>query len=121
MKNEIDEFLSDEPAIKEDYNYQYHPFANIFPMLIESELKELAEDIRFNGLLNKITLYENKILDGRNRYEACKIANIKPEFIILKDIDPLQYVISNNLKRRHLNASQRALIAADLANMKSGR
>ena len=98
---------------------EYHPYANIFPMLPQDELEALANDISENGLINKIALYDTKILDGRNRYEACLIAKYKPEFIDV-DVDPLNYVISANLKRRQLNASQRSLIAADLANMKVG-
>jgi hypothetical protein len=34
--------------------------------------------------------------------------------------DPLDYVISRNLQRRHLNETQRGMVAAKKANMKSG-
>lgn len=66
-------------------------------------------------------MYEGKILDGRNRYMACKLIDVEPQFTTLHNIDPLQYVISTNLKRRHLDTSQRGMIAAKLANMPVGR
>jgi len=73
----------------------------------EWEIEDLAEDIRKNGLLEPIILFENEILDGRNRYLACKKANIEPTFRIFNfNIDPYDFVISENLKRRHLNSAQ---------------
>jgi ParB-like chromosome segregation protein Spo0J len=50
-----------------------HPIAEIFPMISNDELRELAEDIRKNGMLEPITLFEGKILDGRNRFNAAKL------------------------------------------------
>jgi ParB-like chromosome segregation protein Spo0J len=49
-----------------------HPIAEIFPMISNDELRELAEDIHKNGMLEPITLFEGKILDGRNRFNAAK-------------------------------------------------
>jgi hypothetical protein len=45
----------------------WHEAAKLFPLLPEEELNERAEDIRENGLLNPITLFEGQVLDGRNR------------------------------------------------------
>ena len=71
----------------------------------------MVQDIKKNGLLKTIVLYENKVLDGRNRYIACKKAKIIPRFKQYnKNIDPLSFVISENLKRRHLNNAQLAEI-----------
>jgi hypothetical protein len=77
----------------------------------------LAEDIKQNGLQNAITLCEGKILDGRNRFEACRIAGVEPEYETFDGDDPLKAVISLNLMRRHLDESQRAVIASRVANM----
>lgn len=98
----------------------YHEIANIFPLMQENELRKLSEDIRATGLQNKIILYEGKILDGRNRYEACGLAGVAPEYGEYVGADPLAYVISLNLHRRHLSESQRAVVASRLANMRSG-
>jgi N6-adenosine-specific RNA methylase IME4 len=97
-----------------------HSISNIFPLLSEAELAELAADIRENGLLQPIFLYDGKILDGRNRYQACQLAGVQPRFEQFKGDDPLAFVISANLRRRHLNESQRGLIARRLATMRQG-
>ena len=61
------------------------------------------------------------MLDGRNRYVACELAGIDPRFEEFTGGDPLAFVISENIARRHLNESQRAMCAARLANMGEGR
>ena len=93
-----------------------HPIADIFPLLSETELKVLADDIKENGLQVPITLFDGHILDGRNRYQACLMANVKPTFVEYTGDNPVQYVVSTNLHRRHLNESQRAMVAARIAN-----
>jgi ParB-like chromosome segregation protein Spo0J len=98
----------------------FHPFADIFPMLAEERLHELAQDIKDRGLLDPITLYEGQILDGRGRYRACKIAAVQPKFEDYVGDDALSFVVSRNLHRRHLTESQRAMVAARLADLKRG-
>jgi ParB-like chromosome segregation protein Spo0J len=97
-----------------------HELANIFPMLGAEELAELCADIKKNGLTEPITLYEGKVLDGRNRVTACTTLKIKPKTVEYTGNDPLAFVLSKNLHRRHLTTSQRAMIADDLANMRQG-
>ena len=99
---------------------EFHPMANIFPMLGVEELGELADDIMLNGLHQPIVLYQGQILDGRNRYQACELAGIEPDCTEYEGDDPLGYVLSLNLHRRHLTASQRAALAAEIANMTQG-
>jgi ParB-like nuclease domain len=103
--------------------YDFHPLAAIFPMLNDDELNELAKDIKAKGLTEPITLYEGKVLDGRNRYRACDLAEVelRPEhFTQYEGDDALGFVVSKNLRRRHLNESQRAAIAGEIANMPQG-
>ena len=102
-------------------NLQPHEYADLFPMMQDLEIERLAYDIKQNGLREIITLLDGKILDGRNRYAACIIAEVEPEFITYDGNAPLAFVISKNLHRRHLNESQRAMIAANVANMEHGQ
>jgi ParB-like chromosome segregation protein Spo0J len=105
--------------------YEFHPYANIFPLMEGEEFKALVDDIKANGLREPITVYEGKILDGRNRYRAVMDAGHQYR---LKDQDfkpytgtkPLEFVISANVHRRHLDTSQRALTAARLVTSKLG-
>jgi len=102
--------------------YGAHPFAEIFPMIGQRELQELAADIQENGLNNAIVLLEDKILDGRCRSAACALAGVEPRYVPYKPgKDPLRWVVSQNLHRRHLTDSQRAMVAARLANLRRGQ
>jgi len=100
---------------------EFHDIANLFPMMRPGELADLVADIKRNGLIEPIVLYENKILDGRNRWLACGETGKKPHFDYYKGDDPVNYVVSKNLIRRHLNETQRGVIAEKLATMRQGQ
>ena len=95
--------------------YAIHPAAGLMPEMTETEFKELVEDIRAKGLLQAIELLNDMIIDGRNRLKACREAGVEPRFTVvdLGKIGAIEYVISRNLRRRHLTESQRASIAAE--------
>ena len=93
----------------------FHPACLAFPELPKDELQSLAADIKKHGLLNAITLLNNQILEGRSRYKACKIAGVEPHFVEWAGTgSPTEWVISQNLIRRHLTSSQRAVVALEL-------
>src|SRR4051794_33315386 len=69
------------PMIASKKRYKFHPACLAFPLLPESELRELAEDIKFRGLLHPVITWKGQILDGRNRLAACERAGVEPRFM----------------------------------------
>lgn len=93
---------------------EYHEIADIFPMMADPEFEQLKADIVTNGQLEPVITYEGKVLDGRNRYKACYQLGLVTNYDQYQGDNPLSFVISKNLHRRHLDASQRAMIATDV-------
>jgi len=93
-----------------------HEYANIFPMMNEAEFDELCRDMAEHGYRpeNPIITYQGKILDGRNRFKATEQVGVLPMFVEFGGDDPLNFVLSQNLHRRHLNSSQRAIAALEV-------
>jgi hypothetical protein len=98
-----------------------HPLATKLPLMPES-IGELAEDIKENKLHTSMVLHERKILEGRRRYLACKLAcKLYGRQFTVSDFslyescsgDPELYVISVNVMRRHLPDDVRAALAAE--------
>lgn len=95
---------------------EFHEAANLFP-LDETEIQSLAKDIKKNGLLCPIEVFEGKIIDGRRRFMACKVAGIEPDTVKVNPEDPIAYVLSLNLHRRHLTTSQRSMVGSRAREM----
>lgn len=90
-----------------------HPAAALFPLMKGPEFGLLVEDIDEHGLREPIVMHQGLVLDGRNRLRACEIAGKEPRFVEWDGVgSPLAFVLSRNLHRRHLDESQRAMIAA---------
>lgn len=90
-----------------------HPAPDVFPMLRDDELSDLAADIVERGLLQPIVLdSQNRILDGRNRYAACQLAGVEPAFTTYDGDDPDGYVLAANIARRHMTKGQQAMVVA---------
>ena len=89
-----------------------HPVCGLFPMMPKEELERLTDDIRRRGLLQPIVLLEGAVLDGRNRLAACRQAGVTPRFTEWRgEGSPLEWLIAQNVVRRHLSPSQRAVLA----------
>src|SRR4051812_27568135 len=150
---------------------EVHPAADMFPMMSDAELNDLAADVKANGQRVGVTLWtpetledicarrERKksrkpqkvyLLDGRNRLTALEMAYedeiaeaerdnvcIDDEYgvdgvisaaldtdprlrepnsatLLYGDVDPYAYVVSANIRRRHLKAEQKRGIVAEL-------
>jgi N6-adenosine-specific RNA methylase IME4 len=113
-------------SVKNATPTNFHELANLFPLMEGAELEDLRDDIKSQGLKEPIWTFQGSILDGRNRVRACEAAGIPIPTDMIRDFDPavdgdpLAWVISKNLKRRHLNESQRAFVASKIANMRRG-
>ncbi len=116
--------------------WQVHSAVDLFPALAPDQLTDLAEDIRKNGLLHPV-IYCKKpdgthiLIDGRSRLDALellgllKITNGQMTIDGMADgtwkredpdaaADPIAYVISANIRRRHLDRDQRRSVLEQL-------
>lgn len=98
-----------------------HPAAELFPLMRDAEFDDLVADIREHGQRDAIVMTpDGQLLDGRNRWRACAKAGITP-ITRTEHSEPWAFVISTNVHRRHLNESQRAMIAARIAERHNGQ
>jgi protein gp37/ParB-like chromosome segregation protein Spo0J len=89
-----------------------HPAADLFPMVEGDEFRELCADIKERGLAQPITIWtDGSLLDGRNRLLACYETHQEVVLDRYEGTDPVQFSLSANLHRRHLNPGQRAVVA----------
>jgi hypothetical protein len=106
------------------YDLQPHPLAEMIPLMLDKEYEDLKADIQANNykLREKIVLYEGKVLDGRHRERALSELGIPWEensrqFDPETEGDPVSFVISLNLKRRHLTVGQLASVGSELLKL----
>lgn len=85
-----------------------HPLSAAFPSMPDAEIEALAIDIEKNGQREKAVMYEGMVLDGWHRYLACEKADLPFHAEEFDGEDPIAFVLSHNLHRRHLTGSQRA-------------
>lgn len=99
---------------------EFHPLAQLFPMIEGEAFASLVEDVKANGVRRPVVMYEGKILDGRNRYLAAREAGVGYPVAEFTGDDPVAYVVSENIHRRHLTESQRAMVAKKLETTRHG-
>lgn len=100
--------------------YKVHPAADVFPMMAGDELADLAEDIKNYGLREPIKIRGDELLDGRNRLEAAERVGYGltgTDINHLPAVDAVDFIISANIRRRHLTKQQQAdlIVAAHKA------
>ncbi len=101
-----------------------HPAAALVPEPTEQEFADLKADIKAHGLRERIVMLDGAILDGRSRHRALR------ELVLIgsqddglpayargatpaEAADPIAFVVSMNLRRRHLtrDARDRVMVA----------
>jgi hypothetical protein len=100
---------------------EQHPIGQIVPPMSERERSALRNDLVVMGLQVPIVLYEGKVLDGWGRYTLCVEEKIEPRFVDYEGNDPLGFVASLNLKRRHLTYEQKNEIAKKILEWRPER
>jgi ParB-like nuclease domain len=101
-----------------------HPAAELFPLLAPGELRELAQDIKKNGMVNPVVLTADgkQLVDGRSRLDACELVGV-PIFnridgsplhhqCLAPGDDPHERAVSLNIRRRHLTTEQKREVIA---------
>jgi hypothetical protein len=104
-------------------NGEVHPVAALFPPMTDAALDDLAASIATHGLTTKIVLDPAGVrLDGGNRLRACERKGIPPTFTVYDGPDPVGFILSANLDRRHSSEGQRAMtiIAANAISQQLG-
>lgn len=96
--------------------YEPDEVAMLFPLMEGAPYEQMKADVAERGFTDPGTVVGGKLLDGRNRQRIALDLGI-PFPVVQYDGDDsamgkLQFVISKNLHRRHLNAGQRAGLAA---------
>lgn len=86
-----------------------HPLSAAFPAMSADDFAALVEDIKVNGQREPVMVHEGMVLDGWHRYRACIQCGVPvKKFSFPAEQDPVAFVLSHNLHRRHMTPSQRA-------------
>lgn len=95
-----------------------HSAADVLPMMDGASYDAFKADIATHGQREPIVLHEGRIVDGRNRYRACRELGIEPTTTEWDGKGSLvSFIVSVNLHRRDLSASQKAMAAAEFLPM----
>ena len=98
--------------------YPVHPAATLFPLMNAEALQGLADDIKAHGQREPVIIFNGEVLDGRNRLLACEMAGVEPLFVTRTDAevgDPIDFVLSLNKHRRHLEPPQLAALSVRIS------
>lgn len=93
-----------------------HPLSAAFPSMSDDDVQALSEDIAKHGQREKGVLLGGMVLDGWHRYRACYLVGAEFEAEEFEGEDPVSFVLSKNLHRRHLTASQKASAVVTATN-----
>lgn len=96
-------------------------FKKLIPPLTGEEYTLLEQNIKENGLLSPILLWQSFIVDGHNRFEILNKNNLNNQFksedlseVLKTREDVVEFILKNQLGRRNLNPDQMSIIRGRL-------
>ncbi len=93
---------------------QIHELAAIFPIMEGQEFEDFKISINA-GQQFPIVMYENIVIDGRQRLKACQELGKKIMAVNWKGTGSVEeFIYASNVARRHLNAGQKAAFAVKI-------
>jgi N6-adenosine-specific RNA methylase IME4 len=100
-----------------------HPQAGLLPPVPAAELRALVEDVRVRGVAVPLEVTpEGVVVDGHLRLEAAREAGLEAvPALVVEVADPVEYMLSMTLLRRHLSVSQKAALAVERADYLADR
>jgi N6-adenosine-specific RNA methylase IME4 len=121
-----EESLRDREALLalEPAELRLHPQASLIPAMTRAEYAELRRDVERRGrLLVPLEVTRRRVvLDGRSRLELARELQLDSVPVrIVEPEDELEYMLVAALTRRHLSASQKAMIAIELHDLEELR
>ena len=97
-------------------------FKFLIPPLLPDEFKQLESNIRRDGCQEPLTVWNDVLIDGHNRYKICQKHGIKYQVakIEFESRDhAMAWIDERQLGRRNLDDDKRAMVAQDLVEQRS--
>lgn len=97
-------------------------FRALIPRLTADELRQLEESISADGCRDPLVEWNGTIVDGHNRYEICRRLNQHFSVVGIEfedRLDAMIWIRRNQVSRRNLTDDQRAMNAAELAELQA--
>jgi len=96
--------------------YRVHPQASLFPLVQGKARDELRKSIQADGQQEPVVLDNEYVLDGRNRVQILNELGMETKVVqfasLHTELSPAEWVMTQNLYRRHLTDDQRLAIMA---------
>jgi len=100
------------------------PYQGVEIPITEEDYQRLKADIAEHGIKTPLHVHKHTVLAGANRLKVAQELGIKfvPCIVIEKDMTELEikeYVIADNLARRHLSVEQKAALALEIEKIEA--
>jgi len=106
---------------QEKYGKEFHPLSQMFPCMASDDLAVLRDNVAKNPPdVVKVDMLGGKVLEGKNMMLVAALLGLKVEFVEYEGNDPIGFLLTRNLHRRHLTISQRAYVAARMVTTTLG-